>query len=84
MTRSIVAAIACATAAILIGFAMGNAYQCASAPDGICPAAQLAHEQRDALGYQLMACEDALGEAWEMAETNGVAAPAWVAAEVTR
>ena len=36
------------------------------------------------IAVQLMACEDALGEAWEMAESNGNAAPAWVAAEVNR
>ena len=30
------------------------------------------------IAVQLMACEDALGEAWEMAESNGNAAPAWV------
>ena len=43
-----------------------------------------AYQHVEALGYQIMACEDALGEAWEAAETNGIAAPAWVAAEVSR
>jgi len=43
-----------------------------------------AYQHVDALGYQIMACEDALGEAWEAAESNGIAAPAWVAAEVSR
>jgi len=43
-----------------------------------------AYQYVDALGHQIMACEDALGEAWEAAESNGIAAPAWVAAEVSR
>ena len=37
-----------------------------------------AYQHVDALGYQIMACEDALGEAWEAAESNGNTAPAWV------
>ena len=37
----IIAAILIITA-LEIGFGLGAAYQCASAPDGICPAAQLA------------------------------------------
>ena len=63
------------TASALLGFLLVATYEMGH---------RTAYQHVDALGYQLMACEDALGEAWEMAETNGVAAPAWVAAEVTR
>ena len=57
------------TASLALAFEMGH---------------RSAYQYVEALGYQIMACEDALGEAWEAAESNGIAAPAWVAAEVTR